>query len=137
MSKYYKYTLKKDYECFIEKLIGVNFSNEWLSIKNGVLVVRAGYSWDGCSPKFQFKVFGKKIVIGVPDGKNDKLKFPSLVHDVLCQFGRKILITKQTVNSIFYDMMKAVKWRFAKLYYFAVNVYLRENRFGGYYDKAN
>ena len=54
----------------------------------GSITVMAGYSWNGCSPKFCLF----DIVVGAPDGVvhretgRPKTYFASMIHDVLYQF---------------------------------------------------
>jgi hypothetical protein len=55
---------------------------------DGTAIIKAGYAWDGCTPKFA--VFD--ILLGTPDGvpnnqtRKPKTYYASLVHDVLYQF---------------------------------------------------
>ena len=57
--------------------------------KNGEIRVRAGYAWDGCTPKFSLW----DICVGTPDGvpnagtKKPKAYYASLLHDALYQFS--------------------------------------------------
>lgn len=70
-------------------LAEVNYSNEWVTIHDGWMVVRAGYAWDGCSPAWA--VPGTSLWLGAPDGPLGPDGRPvawraSLFHDALCQF---------------------------------------------------
>lgn len=132
MKKHYKYKLKNNESAFFSELVGITFSNQWCSIKDGVITVFKGYAWDGCSPRYEFNVFGKRFVVGVPNGRKDQLRIASLFHDVFCQFSRLIDITKKSVNQIFKRCMLEVKWVLWPIYFFAVELYLDEKRFGGY-----
>lgn len=115
--KHYKYLLNEAYRHFDEELKGFSFRNEWVTIHNGQMIVNKDYAWDGCSPKV--KMVG--VVVGVPDGKFDECKFPSLIHDVFCQFIKVIPVTKKIVVGIFLKMLKAVKWYLADEYAYAVD----------------
>ena len=88
----------------------------------GRLIIRTGYAWDGCTPKFS--ILGL-VVLGVPDGRlrhNVPMTYhASLVHDALCQFRHEIPITKQQVNAIFNDMLWEVGFPLRRLYVGAVN----------------
>lgn len=112
--KCYKWTTKEDY-CFpsIKTHKYAKLGN-FGSIGHYGLHIVKGYSWDGASPKVC--VFGK--IIGTWDGKNDCLKFPTLVHDILCQFDNPL--TRKEIDQIFYKLMKDVGFPYAKTYYRAV-----------------
>ena len=122
-----KYTLPEDKYFYFEEFKNVEFDNVWVSISFGHVKIKAGYSWDGCSPKYEFKLFGKTFVIGVPDGKKDQLKDASLVHDVICQFRDEIYISKEESLAIFDRGLKAAKWKLRKLYVWAVDKFGPQN----------
>ena len=116
--KHYKYKLGKDgYKLKHSALDGITFNNKWVTIANGYMYIRAGYAWDGCSPKI--KIAG--IVVGIPDGPNDECKYPSLVHDIFCQFINEISVSKITVLRIFKDMLYRADWCLAEEYVAAVD----------------
>ena len=102
-------------------LSGISFLNERCSIADGSITVNKWYAWDGCSPKFDFAGL---VVIGVPDGRLYEgfpiTYYPSLVHDVLCQFRSEIPITKDHALTIFNDMLKDVGFLPRPLYVAAV-----------------
>ena len=79
----YKFTLDQDYIFDLSPftLISHNIQKPWMRIEGTKLIIPAGYSWDGCSPKFKI---GNKI-FGTPDFE-EKTKYASLVHDVLYQY---------------------------------------------------
>lgn len=105
------------------------FSNDWFLIEinqNFVEIrIRKNYSWDGCTPKFVVW----DILFGTPDGAVDKLTerpkcyYPSLVHDVLCQFKKDIRLTQKQIDQIFLYLMKEYNFSPAKLYYRAVRIF--------------
>lgn len=127
MDKYYKYTLEANKTFYFDEFKNVKFENEWVYIYLGEFTVKKGYSWDGCSPKYEFKLFGKTFVIGTPDGKEDQLKDASLVHDAICQFRDEIYISKEESLLIFDRELKAAKWKLRKLYVWAVDKFGPQN----------
>jgi len=70
MKEVYKYTTEVDY--IYNNIIPevqdceyyTNKGNLLIIVKDGTVIIKKGYSWDGCTPKI--KVFGK--IIGTPDG---------------------------------------------------------------------
>lgn len=125
LNKVYKYTLTEN-ETF------AGYANGWqdvvfkttkgnllLTIKDGLITIHAGYSWDGCTPKV--KVFGK--IIGTPDGNHDETKRASLLHDALYQakhalkWSDTIRVSRKLVDDYFYIELVYAKWKYAKLYY--------------------
>lgn len=108
-------------------LEGVSFSNEWMTIEDGKLMIKPGYSWDGCSPSF--RIPGTQWWIGTPDGTlnpdgRPQTFYATLVHDALCQFRPNIPIDKASTVALFYDMLLEggfKTWR-AELYATAVNL---------------
>lgn len=118
LKKYYKYTLSSDLYTVNERLCGVEFKNEWVEIRpTGEMIIKAGYSWDGCSPKY--KIFG--VIVGIPDGKYNECRRASCIHDIFCQFIADIPVNKETVLGIFGDMLSYSGWKWAKLYTYAVD----------------
>lgn len=106
----------------------------WLSIHvSGRITVRAGYAWDGCSPKF--RVFGK--LWGTPDGEIDPMTgYPrtyhaSCLHDALYQFADhpRMPYTLEKMDAIFYQRLLVDGFSRARLYYAAVRW------FGGVYRR--
>lgn len=121
IKKHYKYVAEKDYQFHCPELIWVVFQNEWCKISNGTLTVKKGYAWDGCSPKKEITLFGKSLVVGVWDGKNDQCKWPSCVHDIFCQFIDIIRVSKKVVVSIFRRMLREAKWWLWRQWVWAVD----------------
>ncbi|NQZ32530.1 MAG: hypothetical protein HRU06_14780 [Oceanospirillaceae bacterium] len=117
------YCLPKPYRFRHSLLAGVQFKNQWLTIKNGTLTIATHYAWDGCTPKYT--ILGL-FTIGIPDGtlRNGLpwLYHPSLVHDVLCQFRHQLPFTQQQVTQIFNDHLHAVNWPLTTLYTTAVTL---------------
>lgn len=56
--------------------------------QTGIITIKSGYAWDGCTPKFNLW----DISVGTPDGvvnartRKPKAYYASLIHDGLCQF---------------------------------------------------
>lgn len=120
----YKYILQEEKKRFFDFLKDVNVCYNFVTVENGWVTIKKGYSWDGATPKI--KVFGKWI--GVSDGKNNELKKPTMWHDVFTQYG---IGKKSDVDEIFrFDMFK-IGWKYYKIYYKAVRMFgwLRWNRY--------
>jgi hypothetical protein len=145
MKKYFKYTLTKD-ACFT---LPIRFSKKkvfidangymWAFIQGNELTVLSGYSWDGCTPKVKIKLpfINKYTVVGAWDGfyihhpqdnpnggslAGQELKYPSLKHDVLCQFFKQLPkpLDKTMIDQWFLNDCNKVGFIFAKLYHAAV-----------------
>ena len=99
--KKYKYTLKTSVYFYIKELKGITFSNDFVSINNGVIVIKRGYSWDGCTL--------------APDSLSSYLG--SLLHDALYQFK---IVDQQLADYLFYRQLIKDRHKFAKLYYIGV-----------------
>jgi hypothetical protein len=95
--------------------------------KFGTIIIGAGYSWNGCSPKVKIG----KWIFGTPDGDIDEdtgkpiTYYASLVHDALTQFYKHpdMCFTRKAMDDIFYDMLVEADFEYAYLYYFAVRSY--------------
>ena len=97
----WRYKLTKPFEKSTPHLIGVDFSNEWITIRHGRITIKAGYAWDGCSPTWNLGPlwFGPWDGPLTSEGKPVTF-YATLVHDALCQFRPDIpnLSKKQTVD---------------------------------------
>jgi hypothetical protein len=100
----YRYTLKNNFCIYISDLKGVQYVCEWGIIYDGLLTIKKGYSWDGCTCAID----------------TDRTYSACLVHDFLCQF-RPIVRAKR--DAIFYKILRANKFELSKLYYYAVKFY--------------
>lgn len=96
---------------------------EMVQIRDGQLTIKAGYAWNGCSPKLNvFDLF----YIGCPDGIVDyrtgkqKCYYPTLVHDALYQYG---IVTRAQADKIFLELMKKAEFKPAYIYYWAVRIF--------------
>jgi len=134
---YWKFKLIKDYEwkCkektnIIEK--DLDFYDDenklWLQIfENGIIRVKEGYAWDGCSLKFNILDL---FFLGIPDGIRDietgkaKTYYASLVHDALYQFmdHDKMPFKRKDMDRFFLRSMKERKFKMRYIYYFVVRV---------------
>ncbi len=90
-TRHYKYKLEETEKRRIY-FEGVAFSSRYVSMDDaGLLVVHAGYAWDGSSVPYK-KLF-KVLSLGIYDA--DKYCKPaSLIHDALCQAMREGLLPK-------------------------------------------
>lgn len=119
------YTLSEDYAYEHSMLEGLTWTAPWAYIRNGKLTVKAGYSWDGATPKRQFLGLW---TWGTPDGILRKgkpwLYYPTLVHDVACQYGLDkdigFPLDAKASHQLFYYAMEEVEWELAPLYFRAV-----------------
>lgn len=73
-------------------------------IKNGFLIIYAGYAWNGCSPKryVGWPPFG--MWVGTPDFEETIMA--SLGHDVLFQFSALLDYCMNEVNMFFFNWME-------------------------------
>lgn len=131
--KYYKYTLTKDERFDALTTIGIQFENEWIKISNEEFVIKKGYSWDGCSPKFVVR----NCVIGTWDGSTmdngqQQCYRPSLIHDALYQFLDDIMpqgYTRKEADEEFLYELSMNNFALKYVYYGAVRL------FGGLFRK--
>jgi hypothetical protein len=121
--KRYKYKLSasEPFELFLPV---TDQTHEYCYVTKGMLVIRKGYAWDGCSPKLS--VLGL-FWLGTPDGHIDCdtgkpfTYYASLVHDCLLQYD---IVPRKEADRIFYDLMPD-RYPLRLLYYWAVRVYSR------------
>lgn len=90
-----------------------------LELNKNILKIYSKYSWDGCSPKYSIGDYW----IGTPDYPETIM--PSLVHDTLWQFLHSpcLKLSMKDTNIIFYKMMKQNNFKFAYIYYKAVDIF--------------
>lgn len=131
----YKYTLTEDkiYPNVLNSNVnfrGYSDNNELLlEIINGTVIIKKGYSWDGCSVKL---LRLGKLYIGTPDGFKNETKFASCIHDALYQFNKEInshgeIMTRLEVDDIFRDQLILVNWKMTNLYYNVVRSQLGQS----------
>ncbi len=101
-------------------------ASPWLFVdKDGVITIRKGYCWDGCSPKLKILDL---FLLGTPDGiinvntGKPKTYYASMVHDALYQFldHPDFPYTRQQCDTIFYQLMCKANFKPARVYYYAV-----------------
>ena len=100
----YKYKLVKPLRAYSKELQGYFFNNEWISIVNGHITIREGYSWNGCTfaPDFKSTIDA------------------SCVHDAFYQFH---FAPRKVADKVFYDLLKQNKFMLAKIYYISVRLF--------------
>lgn len=99
----------------------------WLEIHpNGCAVVKAGYAWDGCTPKFSLW----DILVGTPDGvphpitQKPKAYYASLLHDAFYQFlDAGLPLTRATVDAIFLEILTRDGFAPRQFYYQSVRYF--------------
>lgn len=101
--KYY-FTLDRDFNIYISELKDILFVCEWGSINHGILTIRKGYSWDGCTCAIDTK----------------RNYTACLIHDFLCQFNP---IPKEESDVIFLYLLEYDNFQLSRLYYEIVKTY--------------
>ena len=101
---------------------------EWLVLyPSGRAVIRAGYAWDRCTPKFSLF----DIVLGVPDGipneltRKPKAHHASLVHDADYQFLdlSEFPVSRRGADQAFLDLLDRDAFAPRYLYWAVVRVF--------------
>ena len=121
-----EHPVKLDYtlECYDEK------GNLWLIVhEDGSFTVKAGYAWNGCTPKLGFF----DILIGTPDGvvtkKTGKPKayYATMIHDSLYQFlpdmPKDIPLTRKLADEYFLEILKRDEFILRGIYWLAVRIF--------------
>ncbi len=113
------------YEDLFRKGYQVDFSNQWLEIHKGKLLVPRGYAWNGCDPSYRVT---NDFWIGTPDGTirqdgKPSTYFASCVHDALCQFRESVPVSKEFTVKLFYSMLRERNFAFSRVYAAAVNLF--------------
>ena len=120
----YIYKLDKDYH-YNSKIKGYKYCNKWVEIHvDGLIIVKAGYAWDGCTPKvnlFDLYIFGAPEGILDINTMKPKTYYASLVHDVLYQFYGRHGIKRKRIDSLFYDILRRDGFYMADAYYMIVD----------------
>lgn len=90
---------------------------EWVRINGTFYTIKKGYRWNGCSPKRWIPIIGW---VGTVDF--DSTRLASCFHDTGFQFFRvaDYPLTFDQINGVFFNIMAALKFRFANIYYDAV-----------------
>ena len=89
---------------------------KWAELEGRYWTTEPNYSWNGCTPKMWIGRW-----VGTPDPI--QTRHASFVHDQLCQFFNTtdFPFTKHQVDQIFLRLMQEDRFRYAHLYYQAVN----------------
>lgn len=94
-------------------------NREWAHLDGCVFTARAGYAWNGATPKKWIPLIGW---VGVPDPPSTRRA--TLYHDICFQFMRTHLwpaeLSPSACNELFLEIMQAGKFRFANTYFGAV-----------------
>lgn len=118
--KPYLYTLDTDYVCPYP-VDADDCECDWVKVEECVMTVKAGYTWNGCSPKRN--ILDLKIT-GTPEGVIDfrtgkpKTYYASLCHDARYQYR---IGSKKNADNCFLLMMEEANFALAKAYYWAVH----------------
>jgi hypothetical protein len=90
---------------------------------DGTITITAGYSWNGCSPKFCLF----DLVLGTPDGVvhartgRPKTYFASMIHDALYQFlPAGLPLSRREADRIFLRLMEESEFGPRRIYWLAV-----------------
>jgi hypothetical protein len=91
---------------------------EWVRIDKDVYIIRAGYQWNGCTPKKLLPIL--KIWVGTPDF--EKTRFASCWHDTSFQFFHVagFPLPLEICNSTFRDILRARNFKLAETWHGAV-----------------
>lgn len=96
------------------------YSDSLIITPQGKIVIKQGYRWNGCTPKFNI---ANMAILGTFDGKLDKitnkpqLYYATLVHDVLYHYYGYHGIPLKKLDRLFLKMMRESGFPKAKLYY--------------------
>lgn len=125
----YKYVIHEDVIFQTDIRPSEIYENKWIRMDlNGEFTVKGGqcggYSWDGCSPKFNFFDL---CLLGTPDGRirvqtgKPVTFYASMAHDALLQFQPFLNITRKQADKVFLDYLGDFKAR--AIYYYAVRLF--------------
>jgi hypothetical protein len=102
----YRFTLEADLLVYVHRDLGYHTfadgaGNVWLSVDEEVIIIRKGYSTDGCSPKARVMGFW----LGTPDFAWTRLA--STVHDAFYQWAHCPCcpLTRLEADWLFYELM--------------------------------
>jgi hypothetical protein len=98
-------------------LIQHNNNNNKNNFSEGILYIKKGFTWDGCTPKF--RIFG--IIFGVPDFKETYRA--SAVHDFLINHQSSHNISRYIIDMIFDHILKEDHFKYRWIYSGVVNSY--------------
>ncbi len=138
LGRVWKFVHEKDYSYRTKLLEGRECDFNWLKIsKDGTLTVKGsyqkGYTWDGCTPKFNFLHitwgnFDGQLIQHIDEITGTKSYKPytyyaSMIHDVLYQYKRCAPVTRKEADLIFYELMKKSGFMWTRLFYAGVRLF--------------
>jgi hypothetical protein len=90
---------------------------EWMRVEKGLMTIRAGYRWNGCSPKRWVPILGW---MGTPDRPRNMRG--SCFHDSLYQASgfTSFPMSRERADDLFLQILTADKFCLANLYHGAV-----------------
>lgn len=116
----YLFKLEEDYTHPVV-IDSPDFSSRWLDIEDGVLTVKSGYAWDGCTPCCSvLGLFTINTPNGHLSGNRPITYYASLVHDALYQYRGKHSLSKEDADLMFLQDLEAREFKPAKVYYWFV-----------------
>lgn len=137
LKSYRVYRLEQDYLRRTD-IRGLMYDSVYVRLhREGWLLIRAGYAWNGCSPKYD--VLG--MVLGTPEGTVNargvpRTYYPSLVHDAFYQMSSHLpRLRRKDVDRLFLDMLRQEGFGAALLYYWVVRLFGR-TAWGGANDSC-
>lgn len=98
-----KYILDEDKIFYIPELENYTYTSEELLIRNDIVRISKGYTWDGCTI---VKDYNETYVA-------------SLLHDILYKHKFK----RELADKIFLIQMEIDKFKYAKIYYYGVRLF--------------
>lgn len=119
----YRFTLLRDLESRMPYRLTGRFSfrdsngHEWMRFENDRRIIRANYSWNGCSPKRHVPVFGW---IGTPDTADNL--YGSVIHDSGYQFSGTpyFSLSREMEDDFFLMNLRKEGFKLACVYHKAV-----------------
>ena len=97
--------------------------------KNGSFIVKKGYAWNGCTPKFGFF----DILIGTPDGVvhkdtgYPKAYYATMIHDSMYQFipviPKNYKLTRKAADRFFLELLTRDEFILRWIYWLVVRVF--------------
>lgn len=115
----YFYEVQRNIRVKNKLLQGVTLDHEFATIRDCVMCVKAGYQFNGASPRWEFMT----LEIGTPQGRGNYLIKGFAMHDAMYQFGKEIGLKRENADKILYQYMVSKNFPFAKLYYYTLKIF--------------
>ncbi len=130
------------------QIIGAKMPSQQFFSEKGILLgyvsgstvtILEKFKWNGASPRLRFRLFGKVIRIGTPNGKTQRhwvngkkryepaLYYVTLEHDFLSQF-MPVGVTLGMIRHRFDLAMRKANWKWRKLYLYGVDMWFTLSR---------